>query len=566
MTTWRKVGCCLAVAAGVSFSASAKTCTWINTTTATAQDWREPTNWQDGQVPAAGDDVVFDAAANVNLAGADIGTITHTAGALTIDTAGSVPWTNRGDIVTTGASVNFPFTARLYLPGGEHMLSNTCSVTYMRDPSKKSSSGFTVTGAGALTKMGKGGFLPNSSNTGDTWAPLYYSATGRVKILEGYIRSSGQNGHFRGPTEIVIDGYYSYFNIGCTSGNNSLNSDVTIWLLNEARILAYESGHSHAVKALYVGEKQCAAGTWGSWSLNTDYKWVDVGSRGKSLTLNVAEGPAEGGFTGLGDSLWSGRTRHWIWAGGQTSSSDWENSAKWQDGKAARELDDIVIDTQVTFRYIPVEGFIWHDLTLSEDVQFGHYLPCTTGDIHLNGNTLTFNWQNKGLTLWKGSHVIDGGGSVLFDNASNEKGLQGSGDLVLRDSVTLTYKGSSYDMPLSGGITVESGSFVWDSSKSLSACTNITVTGAGSTFWMKRGSINTNICVAVEKGGKVKLANAVSNDIAHLHLDGRDRSPRTYGSSASSADRKLDAYFDKTTAGMFRVTDGPIPGLLLLVR
>lgn len=59
MATFNRIVCLATVAAGVSFTASAKTCTWINTETSAAQSWSEPANWQGGQVPAAGDDVVI---------------------------------------------------------------------------------------------------------------------------------------------------------------------------------------------------------------------------------------------------------------------------------------------------------------------------------------------------------------------------------------------------------------------------------------------------------------------------------------------------------------------------
>ena len=556
MTTFRRIVCLATVVAGVSFTASAKTCTWINTTTATAQDWREPTNWQDGQVPAAGDDVVIADSTYINLGGAEIGTLTHTAGALTIST-GSLTWTNRGDIVTKGSGFDMVHTTNLYLPEGEHMISNTCTMTYMRDPNK-SKTGVTISGPGILRKMGRGAFKPNSANVGEGNAHFYYKATGAVKILEGTFWTSPQE-LLSGPTEITVSGIWAVLYLNKNS-EASLNADTVVKIAGGARVQG-RAANVTPIKELYFDGAQCCVGTWGAWNASTQYKSPDIAT----VILDVKEGPGEGGYTGLGDSLWSGRTRTFIYTG-TTAKNSWESPSYWKDGLPARTLDDIVVDATVNFRYVPDSGFTWHDLTLSNNVEFGHSSLATTGDIHLNGHTLTFDWENEGLNLRKGSHVIDGGGSVLFEGTKNQQGLQGSGDLVLRDSVTLTYKGSSNNMPLSGGITVENGSFVWDSSKSLSACTNITVTGAGSTFWMKQGSINPGICVAVEKGGKVKLANAVSNDIAHLHLGGRDRSPRTYGSSASSADRKLDAYFDKTTAGMFRVTDGPVPGLLLLVR
>ena len=155
MATFNRIVCLATVAAGVSFSASAKTCTWINTETSAAQSWSEPANWQDGQVPAAGDDVVIADSTYINLGGAEIGTLTHTKGNLKICT-GSLVWTNRGDIVTTGSSVTLlARSTTVAFPEGEHTISNSCKVE-MQWADADGGNGVKFIGAGSLVKRGAG--------------------------------------------------------------------------------------------------------------------------------------------------------------------------------------------------------------------------------------------------------------------------------------------------------------------------------------------------------------------------------------------------------------------------
>ena len=531
MTTFRRIVCLAAVVAGVSFSASAKTCTWINTETSAAQSWSEPANWQGGQVPAAGDDVAIGCAANINFAGATIGNLVHTSGALELRAARGTPLTLMGDFITTGASVNT--WAEIYLPEGEHMISNACDIV-LRENQR-------IYGEGGIVKRG------SKDVTFTGWERnLSVDILGPLKIYSGGF-TQGYYTKLPNVTELLVDGSAARLNFSY-QGGDYMNQNVAITIRNGAKA-NFVQGYTHHVKTLSIEGKDCVAGNW--YPVNTGaLKWhMDVSLTGNSAgCLAVAEGPAEGGWTGIDpEHPWSGRVATWIGGGKTTGKNDPTN---WKDGIIVGTLDDLVIEGSGAPSSFDVMNF--RDVTVKADWGLNETITIL-GDVHLDGGSMSGGWTYYNFT--KGDHVIDGTGDVSFANKSC---FQGKGNIIWRSTGAIRwpqyYNGGGNTF--TGSFRMEAGSIVQDCGCSggdvpFGGTTNVVFTGEGVVAKFLQSPFNTNAWVTVEKGAKLRLTVASTNVIQHLMMDEHEgRAGRTYGSSASKARHHDDVHFVGT--GVFR--------------
>ena len=543
MATFNRIVCLATVAAGVSFSASAKTCTWINTETSAAQSWSEPANWQGGQVPAAGDDVVISDSTYINLGGAEIGTLTHTKGNLKICT-GSLVWTNRGDIVTTGSSVTLlARSTTVAFPEGEHTISNSCKVE-MQWADADGGNGVKFIGAGSLVKRGAGKLgLDNG------WGYFYYQLTGTLAIYAGEFVTDarGASGGVVWSTDITVSGPTAKFTLQ-RFANNNFAPGTTLRLDNRGTFnCATTAGKpSLELEHLYINGTECAAGTWKNWnsSLAADYRWMDITTPTDKPLVVKSCSLAMGAFTGLAEgAMASGITRYYIADNGYFSPSSW------QDGMLALDLDDVVFN--VACQITPPQGKsipAIHDATCAADVTFWEAPVQFTGDIHLNGGNLSMNWCRNNMSLSAGQHVVDGTGNWTIGNEGN---IGGAGSLVWRSSGSFKNGNSANRWNCKGGdLRVENGTFAIQYADYMPNVTNIVVTGENTKLDLS-AALNTNVFLTVEKSAVLKTATAGTNVVRRLMMDEHEgRAGRTYGSSTSKARSRNDVNF--SGSGVFR--------------
>lgn len=517
-----------------------RTCTWTNTDTSAAQVWTNATNWSDlnddgiGDVPRPGDNVLIPAAANINFAGADIGNIRHTAGALTIDCS-SGTMTNSGDIVTTGASVSFT-AGNVYLTAGEHMYSNTCSITHVQ--------GTYFKGLGGLTKRGLGSFYYSNSSYDA------YLFKGALKIYEGTFQTQNFNtGSFNGPSEIIVDGVTARFHtqrFGQTSGM------MTIRLRNKGVIyMSSPNAGSSWVRRLFIDDKQCAAGKWGYWnSTDVDYKsLLLITDRTDSRYLAVFEGPTSDAYEeGTGNIVWSGGTMHWT---GKTSTA-WGTASNWEEGHLPLPLDNIIINANAVNKCDPNYAYIHHLTNLSAVAVGGVYVY---GDVVMK-QSCSFYPQLKFFGDY--DHVFDTGeNTATFTWHSNltQGFIAGEGRLIKRGSGTLKCTTGSAPFSFKGPLVIEDGKLELASGDNMTVCTNVTITGAGSSLKVVNAALNYNAAIVISNGGKLNLAGAsIDQTVLTLTTDGWARSAKKY-TGAGATGTKIPEYLSGT--GVLTVRDGP---------
>ena len=542
MATFNRIVCLATVAAGVSFSASAKTCTWINTETSAAQSWSEPANWQGGQVPAAGDDVVIADSTYINLGGAEVGTLTHTKGNLKICT-GSLVWTNRGDIVTTGSSVTLlARSTTVAFPEGEHTISNSCKVE-MQWADADGGNGVKFVGAGSLVKRGAGKLgLDNG------WGYFYYQLTGTLAIYEGEFVTDarGASGGVVWSTDITVSGPTAKFTLQ-RFANNNFASGTTLRLDNRGMFNCVTTAGKPSLELehLYINGTECAAGTWKNWnsSLAADYRWLDITTPTDKPLVVKSCSLATGAFTGLAEgTMASGITRYYIADNGYSSPSSW------QDGMPAKDLDDVVFNVKCQIKNggNPLPAI--HDATCAADVTFWEAPVQFTGDIHLNGGNLSMDWCRNNMSLSAGQHVVDGTGNWTIGNQGN---IGGAGSLVWRSSGSFKNSNSANKLNITGGLRVENGTFALQYAGYMPNVTDIVVTGEVTKLELSAAALNANAILTVEKGAVLKTTFSGTNDISRLMMDEHEgRAGRTYGSSTSKARSRDDVHF--SGAGVFR--------------
>ena len=525
-----------------------RTCEWVNDVTATAQSWTNSANWKDidddgtGDIPRPGDDVLIAAAAAIDFKGAHVGTLRHTAGALTID-CGSGTFTNGCDFITTGASVTLKNTS-FYLPYGEHVYSNTCTITL------GTKAPVYFKGPGGFTKMGKGTMTYNSD------AVDHYQFTGPLTLKGGMLQTQGYNVQsFYGPHEIIIDGATLDIHRA-----NQLNMMHTVRILNRGTLSIVGTHYLHR---LFVNGQGCAIGTWGSSSSgSTNHKTVRITGGSGTWVYPQCE-PKTDPYAPGPELIWSGETKHWI----GTVSTAWATGSNWAEGIAPEHLDDIVVPAGTPYApTIPnnVNSWTFHTLTTEQNLATSGWRLTLTGDLHLNGGNFT---AYPTITFAKGTHVIDGSGTLTLNwHDSLDYVFGGAGDIIKRGTGTVTTGNPSAPVALQGFLRVEGGSFkLKNSGDTMPNCTNVTVTGSGSTFQISAARFRADAVLSIADGGVVNLNGAFTNTIGRLYLDDSAMiKGRTYGSKTSGAMKRSALFSGK---GAVLPTDGPNPpGLLLFVR
>ena len=538
-----------------------RTCEWVNADTATAQDWKVAENWKDldgdgtGDVPRPGDNVLIAAAAKINFAGADIGTLRHTAGALTID-CGKGVMTNSDDFVSTGASVSIG-TMTLYFPEGEHVVSNTCTITVANNTTF-------IKGPGSFTKMGGGSFTYGGSK-----ADLFLWQ-GPLKILEGTFETQGYGDQMfhGGPHEFIVSGARARLNL---RAGQVMDRHSVIRILNGGIVYQVDAGSggcSELVAEMEIDGKPCARGTWGTWASSFNHKTFSFeASSSAKCHINV-RGNAANGWDGIGNVYWTGNTKHW---NGKTSSSQ-NTASNWDEGEVPRTLDDIVINADAKNMLTPDGTPTWHSLTSYRTAtsRLGGSIVLY-GDFIMRGGDMSTYAQVKFAGKW--DHILDTGDSTLtaeWHQNLKDGSIVGEGRLIKRGSGTVVNK-TTHSAPfgLNGTLVVEEGHMdltgshqMWYESK---ICTNIVVKGAGSKLTQTQPEMHESATVSVLDGGVVNLDGVFTNTIDRLYLDEASRRKgRTYGSKSSAAYRKSS--FFAGNGALLPTADDHKPGSALIVR
>ena len=536
-----------------------RTCEWINTDTTTAQPWTEPANWKDidddgtGDVPAAGDNVLIAAAANINFADADIGNITHTTGALTIRGGSSSRGTMilEGDFTSSGQSVTIQ-CVDIFLSAGSHAFDHSCEITLSKFNSNANLNPH-ISGPGSLVKKGKGTFTYTSDSQS------VYLFTGSLTIKGGSFKTQGYGAaQFSGPTEFIMDG--GTLTLGYAE---QLPAAATLRILNGGTVsLPNKSTKLQRIERMFINGQECAAGIWGTMNSTVATYCTGrlTGNSGHKVIVAccVSTEPYTGATEG-----WTGETKHWT---GVTSTA-WGTGSNWQEGVAPEQYDDIVIPAGTPYApAIPKNQDYWtfHTLTTEQNLATSGWRLTLTGDLHLNGGNFTIY---PTITFAKGTHVIDGSGTLTLNwHDSLSYVFGGAGDIIKRGTGTVTTGNTSAPFAHQGFLRVEGGSFkLKNSGDTMPNCTNVTVTGSGSTLQISAARFRADTVLSVADGGVVNLNGAFTNTIGRLYLDDSAMiKGRTYGSKTSGAKKRSDFFLGN---GALLPTDGPNPhGLLLFVR
>ena len=541
-----------------------RTCEWINADTATAHDWKAAENWKDldgdgtGDVPRPGDNVLIAVAAKINFAGADIGTLRHTAGALTID-CGKGVMTNSDDFVSTGASVSIG-TMTLYFPEGEHVVSNTCTMTVANINTF-------IKGPGGFTKMGGGLFVYNGGK-----ADLFLWQ-GPLKILEGTFRTQGYGNQMfhGGPHEFIVSGAAAKLEL---RAGQVMDRHSVIRILNGGIVDqndAKSGGCSQLVAEMEIDGKPCAQGTWGTWASSFSHKTfsIAVNSSAAAEVCHIdVRGNAANGWDGLGNVYWTGNTKHW---NGKTSDS-YEEASNWDEGMIPKDLDDVVINAGVTrtMTFQNGKNYYWHSFTNLSTAQLSGNVK-VYGDFAMRGGDMGAKFQIYFKGKW--DHVLDtGAGTLTMSWHPNliEGTIAGEGRLIKRGSGKVV-NNTNHSSPFGydGTLVVEGGHMdltgdhqMWYESM---VCTNIVVKGTGSKLTLTQPKMYESAVVSILDGGVVNLNGAFTNTIGRLYIDGAAVvKGRTYGSKTSGAKKRSDFFLGN---GAVLPTDGSNPpGLMLSVR
>lgn len=527
-----------ATAAALAWQSQAATCTWINEETATAQSWTVASNWQDGVVPSAGDDVQAAASAAIDFSGADVGSVTC-AGTLVIDCGGGT-MTNRGDVTATSISLK---NAYVYLPEGDHVW--THSGDFLFTSSSTASANAWFIGEGSFTKAGAG----TMKSSGTTTNYGLFKNTGTITIKGGGFEVQPYGADtFRGPTEIVVDGITSVLymrrdNYSWDSARK-FGTVYTLRLNNKGRIYLHGEGNNtavHKMTRLFIDDKECAAGSWGAWnSTVVDYKslriYADAGKE-NLCQLTVTEDP-ENPYRAEDFVLSSGDTRVWTGAAG---TSAWATRGNWQDGIAPRLFDDVHVPAEVTTApKISGNNNYYHSILIESPVSMDGRLYLS-GDYSVSGVTSTITVYSQ-LTFLSGDHVMDVSApvNVTWHNSVTPGPFIVEGSLTKRGAGKLTLKTNSGSVnaavPVGGTLSVEGGELCLDVAASELQCTNVVVSGEGSVLTVKGAGIDTNAVVSVSDGGKLKLDGSFTQKVRSFVKDGSARrAGRTYGSTSSGA-------------------------------
>lgn len=530
--------------------ANVRTCTWTNTDVSAAQAWTNTASWSDldddgiGDVPNPGDNVNIPAAAYINFAGADIGNLRHTGGALKIHCAGGT-MTNSGDFVSTGASVDF-YSGTIFFSAGEHVFSNSCTVTH--------DSATYFKGPGGFTKKGGGLFYYGSS------AIDCYLFTGPLKIREGQFKTQGYGpASFNGPREILVDGATASLSLQKAGQMSGL---ITLRLRNKGSVVVVGAQYAHRI---FIDDTGCAVGTWGFWnSTDVDYKSLRVNTGGTAgYYANAMSGPVADPYEGIGNALWSGETRHWTGA----TSTAWDTDSNWEEGLAPQLLDDVVIPADAPNAPALLTSITWtylHSITTAKDIGTNGRRLYLTGDLNLDGGSFS---AYPTIELSKGDHVIGGTGDLYLKwHSSLTYSLGGEGGVIKRGSGKI-YTGTASPVMIKGGLAVEGGTFqLSNAGDTFPYCTNITVSGAGSLFSVASAVINTNATVSLNDSGQLKLNGSFTNLVYRYVMENNcQKANRTYGSTASEAVKTDDVHF--VGAGMIQPWYDDIPlGFMLILR
>lgn len=387
---------------------------WINGDTSSPQDWQTAENWQDGKVPAAGADVVVKASANINFAGADIGSITHEDGVLQIDSSGA-QMTLRGDFTSTGANVTLNNTP-IALTSGEHVF--TVSGAFQHDIASVFSGTDVV-----FVKKGVGTFGVTLGGA------AVYTYTGEFRLLEGTLitgstnSSCWQNYLFSGISKFTLAGTLSMYNY------YKLNSSVELVVLEGGKITWTGNYGSYGFtmtvkKASYLG-MPCAAGNWGSSAAGSAARiapFISTGNDKARLIVSECESDASC-YTGRG-GYDSDIACHWTGA----ASTDWTDEANWKDGKVPQDGWDVFIDATASRTPDPatVPALVIRDLV---DKKSGSHAICGDKGLIVSGSIYLASGSKScgsALTLTDGMHFFDGEGLLKLI----EHEIEGGGELV----------------------------------------------------------------------------------------------------------------------------------------
>lgn len=550
--------CAFAAVAAValSVSASAKTCTWINAETGTAQSWTVAENWQDGAAPSAGDDVLVENAAAIDFAGADLGSLTYTgSGTLTID-SGNGTMTNRGDFTATTVLIK---NTSVYLPEGDHVWTHSGSLCF---GPKTCTVHFT--GPGSQVKAGAGTMQQN-----ERWssAQSIFQMTGALVIREGTVQVMQYGATFGGTKELVIDGRTAALEM---QQGSALGTIATVRLLNSGKFKAYAS---YSVAGLFVDGKACAAGTWGAWNSTTaDYRTLNVIVANQNNVnagcLKVTIEP-EDPYSAEDFALFSGTKAVWTGAAGTTT---WTDSANWQDGVVPSLFDDVEIPAGVTVapNFNGNNYLYFHSI----DAKSAFSVNCQlnlSGDLVATGFTTAFRLYPKVTFLSEVDHVMDVSAPVNVDwhNSVKPGPFVVSGSLTKRGAgkVTIgTQSGSDHaSVPVGVTLAIEEGEVALGSAEAKLQCTNVVVAGASGALTVKGAVIDTNAVVSVSNGGRLNLSGSFTQKVRGFVKDGdARRAGRTYGSASSGADVQDDVTF--SGAGLLLPWFKVATGFLLYVR